>query len=96
MKEGLSELCAIHLAPVDARKLIGDRIQEAVEKAGKMAPLTVGGEVTLEIQREEPGPARLKPGSERVDAFTVRWSGEHVWQVFNHAVYGKPDLPLPE
>ena len=96
VKEGVSLLCAIHMAPVDARKMIRERIQEAVAKAADIEPLTVDGAVTLEIWYEEPGPAKLRPGAERVDAFTVRYTGEHFWQVFNHAIYGKPDLPLPE
>lgn len=96
VKEGVSDLCAIHLAPVDARKLIRERIQEAVAKAGEIVPLTLEGPIVMEIQREEPWPAELKPGAERVDAFTIRYSGEHMWQVFHHVFYGKPDFPLPE
>lgn len=96
VKEGLSDLCAIHLAPADARDLIRERIQEAVQKVGQIAPVTLQGSVVIEIQREEPWPAKLKEGAERADAFTVRYTGKHFWQAFHHATYGKPDLPLPE
>ena len=96
VKEGLSDLCAIHLAPVDARKLIRERIQEAVMQAGEIQPLTLEGPVEVEIEREEPWPAKLREGAERVDAFTVRYTGDHFWQVFHHVCYGKPDFPMPE
>jgi len=96
VKEGLSELCAIHLAPVDARKLIRERIREAVAKAGTIAPLVAHEPVTVEVTRDEPGPAKLRTGAERVDAFTVRYTGAHFWQVFHLMFYEKPDFPLPE
>ena len=31
----------------------------------------------------------------RVDAFTLRYEGPKLWQVFYHHTYGKPDLILP-
>lgn len=96
VKEGLSDLCAIHRTPADARSLIRERIQEAVKKAGEIAPLTIERPVVIEIVREDPWPAKLKEGAERVDAFTVRYTGAHFWQVFHHLSYGKPDRPLPE
>ena len=61
-----------------------------------MKPLTVTSPVTVDIRREEPGPAKLKPGSERVDAFTVRYTGEDFWRVFHAMFYEKPDFPLPD
>ncbi len=96
VKEGLSETCAVHMCPLDARDLIRARIQEAVAKAHDIEALTMAGKVTLEIWRKEPGTAHLGPGAEKVDAHTVRWSGENFWKVFNHAVYGEPDRPLPQ
>jgi len=96
VKEGVGLQCAIHLAPVDARKLIRERVQEAVAKAGQIKPLQIEGPVVVEIEREEPWPAALKPGAERVDAFTIRYTGANVWHALHNAFYGKPDLPLPE
>ena len=96
VKEGLSDLCAIHMAPVDARSLIRERIQEAVAKAGELEPLVPEGPVVMEVERDDPWPAQIREGAERVDAFTVRYTGETFWQVFHHSTYGKPDLPLPE
>ena len=96
VKTGLSIECAIHLAPVDAHSLIRDRIQEAVAKAGEIAPLTLEGPFVMEIVREEPWPRQIRAGAERVDAFTIRYSGDRFWRVFHHHFYGDPDRPLPE
>jgi len=96
VKTGLSATCAIHLAPADARNLIRDRIQEAVAKVGEIAPLTLPSPLVMEIVREEPWPAQIRAGAERVDAFTIRYTGARFWSIFHHHFYGKPDLPLPE
>jgi D-amino peptidase len=95
VKEGLGELCAIHLAPADARELIGKRIQEALQNASRVAPLQAVGPTVMEVTREEPWPAKLRPGVTRVDAFTVRCEGESFWQVFHEYYYNRPDMPLP-
>lgn len=96
VKEGLGELCAIHMAPVDARDLIHTRIQEAVQTTPKIAPLKAEGPIVMEVTREEPWPAQLRTGVERVDAFTVRCEGDSFWQVFHAYFYQKPDFPKPE
>ena len=96
VKEGLDLNCAIHLAPVDARQLIRERIAEAVRKACEIKPLVLPGPCVLEVQKVEPWPAQIREGAERVDAFTLRYAGDSFWQVFHHHVYCKPDLPLPE
>lgn len=96
VKTGLSATCAIHLTPVDARNLIRDRVQEAVARVGEIEPLRVQGPLVMEIVREEPWPAELRPGAERVDEFTIRYTGDRFWSVFHLHFYGNPDLPLPE
>jgi D-amino peptidase len=96
VKTGLSATCAIHLAPVDARSLIRERVQEAVARASEIAPLALEGPFVMEIVREEPWPAQIRAGAERVDAFTIRYTGERFWHVFHHHFYGEPDSPLPE
>ena len=96
VKTGLAINCAIHLAPVDARALIRERVQEAVAKAGEIAPLTMEGPFVLEIERETPWPAQIREGAERVDAFTIRYEADTVWSILHHHFYGKPDMPLPE
>ena len=79
VKEGLSELAAIHLAPVDARRLIRERIQEAVAKAGEIKPLVAQPPVVLEIERREPGPLEVLGDGERVEVSNVRWTGQSMW-----------------
>lgn len=96
VKEGLAINCAVHLIPVDARALIRERIQQAVAKAEEIAPVTVESPIVMEIEREEPWPEEIRPGAERADAHTIRYSGESFWSVFHHHFYGKPDYPLPE
>lgn len=95
VKEGLSDLSAVHMAPVDARALIKEKIQQAVSVGESIEPLTIDGPVVLEITRPEPGPITLRNGAERVDAFTVRYTADTVWSVFHQATYGKPDFPTP-
>ena len=64
-------------------------------KVGEIKPLTVEAPVVMEIEQEEPWPATIKPGAERVNAFTVRYTGPNIWSVIHHSYSGKPDLPLP-
>lgn len=82
VKEGLSKFCAIHMAPVDARKLIRERIATAVARADEVAPLVATAPVTLEIERRQPGPIDLPTGWERVDAFTIRRTGSSLWEIY--------------
>jgi D-amino peptidase len=96
VKRGLSITSAIHLAPVDARALIRERVQAAVAVADRIAPLRIEGPVVMEVEREEPWPAQIRAGAERVDAFTLRYVGESFWSVFHHHIRGRPDFPLPE
>jgi len=96
VKTGLAINCAIHLAPVDARALIRERIQEAVARAGEIAPLTMEGPFVLEIERETPWPTQIREGAERVDAFTIRYEADTVWSILHHHFYGQPDKPMPE
>jgi D-amino peptidase len=95
VKTGLAATCAIHLAPVDARALIHDRIQEAIAKVDEIAPLTLEGPLVMEIEREEPWPKQIRQGAEWVDACTIRYTGDRFWSIFHRHFYGQPDLPLP-
>ena len=95
VKEGLGELCALHMAPVDARALIKTRVYEAMEIVENTEPLIAESPVVMEVTFPEPIPPSTKKGLERVDDFTVRCEGESFWQVFHHYVYGKPDYPVP-
>ena len=95
VKTGLSINCAIHMAPVDARTLIRERVQEAVAAAGQITPLKIEGPVVMEVVKEEPWPAQIRAGAERVDAFTLRYTGTSFWSVFQQR-RGRPDFPVPE
>ncbi|NLT41807.1 MAG: M55 family metallopeptidase [Anaerolineae bacterium] len=94
VKRGLSTLSAIHLAPVDARALIRERVQLAVQRASLIAPIRPEPPVVMEIELREPGPVNLHPGGERVDAFTTRWVGDSFWDVFHRSLYGRA-MPTP-
>ena len=80
VKEGLSEQSAVHMAPVDARALIRESIQDCVAKFGETAPLVAEPPVVLEIQRSTPQ-AVTRPGAERVDDYTQRWTGTDFRQI---------------
>lgn len=95
VKEGLATLCAIHLAPVDARKLIRERIALAVAKAGEIAPLVASRPATYEFRQRKPGPESVNPGGERIDAYTVRYSAPNIWEAFHLAHYGV-SVPRPD
>lgn len=96
VKTGLSINCAIHLAPADARTLIRDQVQLAVAQIAKIAPLRLDGPLEMEVEREEPWPAQIRAGAERIDAFTIRYTGTSFWSIFHHHAYGRPDYPLPD
>ena len=94
VKEGLGELCALHMAPVDAQFLIETCVHEAVDFAETIEPLIAESPVVMEVTRPEPGQS-VREGCTRVDDFTVRCEGESFWQVFHQYFYGKPDFPVP-
>ena len=94
VKEGLGELCALHMAPVDARALIKTRVYEAMERVENIEPLIAESPVVMEVTHPESSQS-VREGCTRVDDFTVRCEGESFWQVFHHYVYGKPDFPVP-
>jgi D-amino peptidase len=96
VKEGLSELCAIHMSPRDARNRIREKIREAVAKRAGIEPIGAEGPVVMDVQREEPFPAKIREGAARVDPFTIRFEGDTFWQVFHQCFYGRPDFPIPE
>ncbi|MDE2998385.1 MAG: M55 family metallopeptidase [Gemmatimonadota bacterium] len=95
VKEGLGELCALHMAPADARALIKARVQEAVAVANDIEPLVATSPVVMEVTRPEPHRLSVREGVERVDDVTNRCKGESFWQVFHNLFYGKPDFPVP-
>lgn len=95
VKEGLGELCALHMAPADARALIKTRVQKAVAAARDIEPLIAEPPVVVDVTHPEPDRLSVRDGCERVDARTIRCRGESFWQVFHNLFYGKPDYPVP-
>ena len=95
VKEGLGELCALHLAPTDARALIKTRVQEAIAVAKNIEPLVAKRPVVVEVTHPDPKRLSVPEGVERIDDVTIRCKGESFWQVFHNMVYGKPDFPVP-
>jgi D-amino peptidase len=94
VKEGLSEQSAIHLAPVDARALIRSTIQQAVTVFDQIEPLIAHPPVVLEIQQPAPW-LEQRPGAERVDECTLRWTGSDMWSVAQLALRGVPNAEPP-
>ncbi len=95
VKEGLGELCALHIAPADARALIKTRVQEAVAAARDIEPLIADSPVVMEVAHPEPDRLSVRDGCERADDRTIRCKSESFWQVFHNLFYGKPDFPVP-
>lgn len=94
VKEGLSEQSAVHMAPVDARALIKESIQQAVAAFGSIEPLVADTPITFEIQEPKPV-AQTRTGAERVDDRTMRWVGDDFWKMVQLAQRGVADAPYP-
>jgi D-amino peptidase len=87
VKEGLENYTCISLSADSARRLIRDGAKAAMGKLGRIRPYRIEGPVTLEIEYTSRHAlnqdAGLKPGSEVVDARTIRFHGKdflEAWQ----------------
>ena len=80
VKEGLANYACISLSADAARQLIRQHAAAAIARLGSMRPYRIDGPVTFEIEytsRHALGPdAGLKPGSEVLDARTIRYRGK--------------------
>jgi D-amino peptidase len=80
VKEGLSNYSCISLSADAARQLIRQHAAAAIRKLGSIRPYRIEGPVIFEIEytsRHALGPdADLKPGSEVLDARTIRYRGK--------------------
>jgi len=94
VKEGLAQECAIHLAPVDARALIRETIQQAVGNWQAVDPLVASSPVTVEIERPKPWTS-TPPGAQRVDENTHRWVADDAWSAMQWAMRGVENAPAP-
>jgi D-amino peptidase len=87
VKEGLANYACISLSAEAARKLIRQRAAAAMAKIGAIRPYRIEGPVTIQIEytsRNALGrDAGLRPGSEVIDARTIRIRGKdflEAWQ----------------
>ena len=87
VKEGLDNYTCISLSADAARRLIREGAKAAMGKLGRIRPYRIEGQVTLEIEYTSrhalTHDAALLPGSEVVDARTIRFRGKdflEAWQ----------------
>src|SRR5229473_2049877 len=81
VKEGLGYYACLSLSATAARDLIRERARAAMAKLATIPPYKIDGPVTIEVEystRHTPAPdaAGLAPGSEMVDARTIRYRGK--------------------
>jgi D-amino peptidase len=92
-KEGMGVLCALHLAPVEARRLIREKSVEAVERAnaGEFKPVVWKAPYKLEVEMraEAYKPEQAGPGKEWIDRRTMAWYAADIASVFDFSVYDK-------
>jgi D-amino peptidase len=87
VKEGLDNYTCISLSADSARRLIRDRAKTGMGKLGRVRPYRIEGPVTLQIEYTSrhslTHDAASRPGSEVVDARTIRIRGKdflEAWQ----------------
>jgi len=80
VKEGLSYYACLSMSAASARELIRERARGAMQKISQIRPYKIEGPVTIEVEyttRSTLRPdAELAPGSEIVDARTIRYRGK--------------------
>jgi D-amino peptidase len=80
VKEGLGYYACLSMSAAAARDLIRESARRAMEKLGQIPPYKIEGPVTIEVEystRSTLGlDAGLAPGSEIVDARTIRYRGK--------------------
>ncbi len=90
VKEGIDNYACISLSADAARRLIHERAAAAMAKIGRIQPYRVKGPVTLQIEytsRNALTPdAALKPGSEIIDARTIRFHGKDFFEAWQRAL----------
>jgi D-amino peptidase len=80
VKEGLGYYACLSMSAASARDLIREKARSAMQKIPQIRPYKLDGPVTIEVEhstRSTPSPdAPLAPGSEMVDARTIRYRGK--------------------
>jgi D-amino peptidase len=89
VKEGIDNYTCISLSADSARKMIYDRARAAMAKTGTVRPYRLDGPVTIEVEytsRHSLTPdAALQPGTEVVDARTIRYRGSNFIEAWQRA-----------
>jgi D-amino peptidase len=83
VKKSLGYELALHLSPAKARRLIKEVAAEACRNLRSIEPLRLDPPYTLEIRRthHNAAPRVLPPGAREIDAHTVQYTAEHIWQL---------------
>jgi D-amino peptidase len=89
VKEGFSNYGCLSLSAQAARDLIRERATHAMQTMSALQPYRVDGPVTIQIEyttRNALGPdVHLRPGSEIIDARTVRYQGKDFLEAWMRA-----------
>ncbi len=96
VKEGVSRHSAVHLAPADARKLIRERVEEAIGRTAEIKPLVFKPPYIFETEWRKEVFSRAKvhgPGVEFVNERMLRYKGNDLLVVLHHAIHGSRRLP---
>ncbi|MCW8130259.1 MAG: M55 family metallopeptidase [Planctomycetota bacterium] len=96
-KEGMGVLCALHIAPVEACRLIREQSAEAVAKAnaGAFEPVVWKAPYKLEVQMRDETykPEQAGPGKEWINRHTMAWYAQDLLSVFEFSVYDRQPAP---
>ncbi|MFN2383520.1 MAG: M55 family metallopeptidase [Gemmatimonadota bacterium] len=86
VKEGLNQFSANSLVPARALELIREKTESALRNRGRYQPKRLAGPIVIEVRFKEvvyaDAAVRGRPGIERVDAKTVRYTGPDMVDVF--------------
>lgn len=84
VKEAIGYHAATMLHPEEARRRIAAGVERGIRRRGELAPLVLGGAVTMTIRWEDPVMAEivaLMRGAERLDGRTTTFVGQNVIEV---------------
>lgn len=89
VKEGFGYYSCLSLSATAARDLIRERARVAMRRLAEIPAYKVNGPVTIEIEystRHTLGPdAALSPGSELIDARTIRYHGQNFMEAWTRS-----------
>jgi len=89
VKEGMGYYACLSLSATAARELIRERARLSMTKLAQIPPYKIEGPVTIEVEhstRSTPAPdVPLAPGSEMVDARTIRYHGKDFMEAWTRS-----------